>query len=201
MTTYLITGCAGFIGSNIAYELVRRDARVRVLDNFATGRRANLDGIADRVELIDGDLRRLPDVERAMQGVDVVLHQGALGSVPRSVADPLTTHEVNATGTLHVLWAARAAGVRRVVSASSSSAYGDTPTLPKVEDMLPAPRSPYPVSKLAGEYYCRVFADVYGVAGDEANQAMFLFLFPAWQIGILLSALWGTARAAAASAA
>ena len=163
MTTYLITGGAGFIGANLAHELVRRGARVRVLDNFATGRRGNLTGLADRIEVIEGDLRRLPEVEKAMQGVEVVLHQGALGSVPRSVADPLTTHEVNATGTLHVLWAARGAGVRRVVSASSSSTYGDTPTLPKVEDMLPAPRSPYPVSKLAGEYYCRVFTEVYGL--------------------------------------
>jgi UDP-glucose 4-epimerase len=163
MTTYLVTGGAGFIGSNIAHELVRRGHRVRVLDNFATGRRANLTGIESRVELIEGDLRRLADVEKAVEGVEVVLHQGALGSVPRSVADPLATHEANVTGTLHVLWASRAAGVRRVVYASSSSVYGDTPTLPKLEDMLPAPLSPYAVSKLAGEHYGTVFAGVYGL--------------------------------------
>ncbi len=163
MTTFLVTGGAGFIGSNIAHELVRRGHRVRVLDNFATGRRENLDGIADRVDLIEGDLRRPPDVEKAVEGVEVILHQGALGSVPRSIADPLATHAANATGTLHVLWAARAAGVRRVVCASSSSVYGDTPTLPKVEEMAPAPLSPYAVSKLAGEHYCRVFAGVYGL--------------------------------------
>ncbi|HEY7678818.1 MAG TPA: SDR family oxidoreductase [Candidatus Methylomirabilis sp.] len=163
MTTYLVTGGAGFIGSNIAHELVRRGHRVRVLDNFATGRRANLTGIEDRVELIEGDLRLPADVEKAVEGVEVVLHQGALGSVPRSVADPLATHEANVTGTLHVLWASRAAGVRRVVYASSSSVYGDTPTLPKREDMPPAPLSPYAVSKLAGEHYCSVFAGVYGL--------------------------------------
>lgn len=163
MTTYLVTGGAGFIGSNIAHELVRRGARVRVLDNFATGRRANLAGIEDQVEVVEGDLRRLADVEKAMAGVDVVLHQGALGSVPRSIADPVASHEANVTGTLHVLQAARAAGVRRVVYASSSSVYGDTPVLPKVEEMAPAPKSPYAVSKLAGEHYCRVFSGVYGM--------------------------------------
>ena len=163
MTTYLVTGGAGFIGSNIVHELVRRGARVRVLDNFATGRRSNLGGIEGRIDLIEGDLRRLPDVEKALEGVDVVLHQGALGSVPRSIADPVTSHEANVTGTLHVLQAARAAGVRRVVYASSSSVYGDTPALPKVEDMVPSPLSPYAVTKLAGEHYCRVFSGVYGM--------------------------------------
>lgn len=163
MTTYLVTGGAGFIGSNIAHELVRRGHRVRVLDNFATGRRSNLAGIQDRVDLVEGDLRRLPDVEKAVEGVDVVLHQGALGSVPRSIAGPLATNAANVTGTLHVFWAARSAGVRRVVYASSSSVYGDTPTLPKVEEMSPAPLSPYAVSKLAGEHYARVFAGVYGL--------------------------------------
>ncbi len=163
MTTYLVTGGAGFIGSNIVHELVRRGHRVRVLDNFATGRRSNLTGIEDRVDLLEGDLRHLRDVEKAVDGVDVVLHQGALGSVPRSIADPLASHEANATGTLRVLGAARGAGVRRVVYASSSSVYGDTPTLPKVEDMLPGPLSPYAVSKLAGEHYARVFAQVYGL--------------------------------------
>jgi UDP-glucose 4-epimerase len=163
MTCYLVTGGAGFIGSNLAHELVRQGARVRALDNFATGLRANLAGIEDRIDLIEGDLRRPADVEKAVEGVDVVLHQGALGSVPRSIADPVTSHEANATGTLHVLQAARAAGVRRVIYASSSSVYGDTPTLPKGEALAPAPQSPYAVSKLAGEYYCRVFHRVYGV--------------------------------------
>ena len=163
MATYLVTGGAGFIGSNIAHELVRRGDRARVLDNFATGRRGNLAGIADRLDLIEGDLRRPADVEKAVEGVDVVLHQGALGSVPRSIADPVTSHEANATGTLHVLQAARAAGVRRVVYASSSSVYGDTPTLPKVEDMPPAPQSPYAVAKLAGELYCRVFSSIHAM--------------------------------------
>ncbi len=163
MTTYLVTGGAGFIGSNIVHALVARGARVRVLDNFATGRRGNLAGVEDRVDLIEGDLRRPADVEKAMDGVDLVLHQGALGSVPRSIADPVTSQEANATGTLNVLQAARAAGVRRVVYASSSSVYGDTPTLPKVEDMPPAPQSPYAVTKLAGELYCRVFSGIYGM--------------------------------------
>ncbi len=163
MTTYLVTGGGGFIGSNLIHALVERGARVRLLESFITGRRANLAGVQDRVELIEGDLRRLADVEKAVEGVDLVLHQGALGSVPRSIADPLGTHEANVTGTLNVLWAARAAGVRRVVYASSSSIYGDTPALPKVEQMAPAPRSPYAVSKLAGEHYCRAFHAVYGM--------------------------------------
>jgi UDP-glucose 4-epimerase len=163
MTTCLITGGAGFIGSNLAHALVDAGVRVRVLDSFVTGRRENLEGLEGRAEVLEGDLRSHPDVEKAMQGVDVVLHQGALGSVPRSIADPLATHEANVTGTLHVLWAARAAGVRRVIYASSSSVYGDTPTLPKVEEMSSAPRSPYAVSKLAGEHYCRVFTAVYGM--------------------------------------
>ena len=163
MTTYLVTGGVGFIGSNIVHALVARGARVRVLDNFATGRRGNLAGVEDRVDLIEGDLRRLADVEKAMDGVEVVLHQGALGSVPRSIADPVTSHEANATGTLHVLQAARTAGVRRVVYASSSSVYGDTPTLPKAEDMPPAPQSPYAVTKLAGELYCRVFSSIHAM--------------------------------------
>ncbi|RLC53628.1 MAG: LPS biosynthesis protein WbpP [Chloroflexota bacterium] len=163
MAFYLITGGAGFIGSHIVEELVRRRERVRVLDNFSTGRRENLAPFLEHVELVEGDLRDLSTVRRVAEGVDYILHQAALPSVPRSIADPLTSNDSNVTGTLHLLIAARDAGVKRVVYASSSSVYGDNPTLPKREDMSPAPKSPYAVSKLAGEYYCRVFAQAYGL--------------------------------------
>ncbi len=163
MTLYLVTGGAGFIGSHIVEELIRRRERVRVLDNFSTGRRENLAPFLEHIELIEGDLRDLPTVRRAVEGVDYVLHQGAIPSVPRSVADPLASNSANVTGTLHLLVAARDAGVRRVIYAASSSAYGDSPTLPKQEDMPTAPKSPYAVSKLAGEHYCRAFTEVYGL--------------------------------------
>ena len=163
MIIYLVTGGAGFIGSHIVEELVRRRERVRVLDNFSTGRRENLAPFLEHVELVEGDLRDLSTVRRVAEGVDYILHQAALPSVPRSIADPLASNDSNVTGTLHLLIAARDAGVKRVVYASSSSVYGDNPTLPKREDMSPAPKSPYAVSKLAGEYYCRVFAQVYGL--------------------------------------
>jgi len=163
VTLYLVTGGAGFIGSHIVEELVRRGEQVRVLDNFSTGRRENIAPFLERIELIEGDLRDLPTVRRAVEGVDYVLHQGALPSVPRSIADPLTSNAANITGTLHLLVAARDAGVKRVVYASSSAVYGDSPTLPKREDMLPAPKSPYAVSKLSGEHYCQVFTQVYGL--------------------------------------
>ena len=163
MATYLITGGAGFIGSNIVAELVRRGERVRVLDNFATGRRENIAPYLSQVELIEGDLRHPETVREAVGGVDYVLHQGALPSVQRSIEDPLATNEVNAQGTLSLLIAARDAGVKRVVYASSSSIYGDSPTLPKAETMKPAPKSPYAASKLAGEHYCQVFHQVYGL--------------------------------------
>jgi len=158
---YLVTGGAGFIGSHIVEELIRRGERVRVLDNFSTGRRENLAPVLEHVDLIEGDLRDLATVRRAMEGVDYVLHQAALASVQRSVDDPLAAHTANATGTLHLLIAARDAGVKRVVYASSSSVYGDSPVLPKQEDHLPRPKSPYAVSKLAGEYYCQTFAGLY----------------------------------------
>ena len=158
---YLVTGGAGFIGSNIVDELVRRGEKVRVLDNFATGRRENIEAFRDRIELIEGDIRDYQLTRAAMQGVEVVLHQAAIPSVPRSVADPLTSNEVNVTGTLNVLCAAKDAGVRRVVNASSSSVYGDSPTLPKHEEMPTDPLSPYAVSKLAAERYCSVFWNVY----------------------------------------
>ena len=168
MATYLVTGGAGFIGSHIVDELIRRDARVRVLDNFSTGKRDNLQPAfreaRSRIDLIEGDIRDLDTVRRAVRGVDYVLHQAALPSVPRSVADPLMTNEVNVTGTLNVLIAARDENVKRVVYASSSSVYGDSPTLPKREDMPTRPLSPYAVSKLAGESYCHVFFQVYGLS-------------------------------------
>ncbi len=163
MATFLVTGGAGFIGSHIVDELVRRGERVRVLDDFSTGKRENLASVAHRVELKGGDIRDVATVKAAMLGVDYVLHQAALPSVPRSVADPMTTNEVNVTGTLNVLMAAREANVKRVVYASSSSVYGNNPTLPKREDMSTNPLSPYAVSKLAGENYCRAFHQVYGL--------------------------------------
>ncbi len=157
---YLVTGGAGFIGSHICERLVRDGHRVRVLDNFFAGKEANLEPFKDDVEVIRGDIRDARLVADAMRGVEIVFHEAALGSVPRSVADPVTTHEVNIT--LNVLLAARDAGVRRVVAASSSSVYGETPTLPKHEGITPQPLSPYALSKLAGEHYISVFKQVYG---------------------------------------
>ncbi|MBN1977595.1 MAG: SDR family oxidoreductase [Anaerolineae bacterium] len=163
MAFYLVTGGAGFIGSNIVEELVRRGERVRVLDNFSTGKRENIVPLLEHIDLVDGDLCDLYTVRQAVEGVDCILHQGALPSVPRSIADPLASNAANVTGTLHVLVAARDASVRRVVYASSSSIYGDSPTLPKKPDMPAQPKSPYAVAKLAGEGYCRAFAEVYGL--------------------------------------
>ena len=168
--TFLVTGGAGFIGSHLVEALLRRGDRVVVLDDFSTGRRDNLTaamqargGGAPDPLVIEGDIRDTAIVERAMQGVTHVFHQAALGSVPRSVADPVTTHEVNATGTLHLLMAARDAGVERFVYASSSSAYGDAPTPSKIETQPTAPLSPYAVAKLCAEYYCRIFSSLYGL--------------------------------------
>ncbi|MBN2567248.1 SDR family oxidoreductase [Candidatus Woesearchaeota archaeon] len=160
---YLVTGGTGFIGSNIVLELVRRGEEVRVLDNNSTGDPRNVDAVKGRIELIRGDIRDLLTVREAVKDVDFVLHQAALCSVPRSVDDPIASNEHNVSGTMNVLVAARDAGVKRVVYAASSSAYGDTPTLPKEEDMPAAPTSPYGVSKLVGEYYCKVFHAVYGL--------------------------------------
>ncbi|HET6498802.1 MAG TPA: SDR family oxidoreductase [Coriobacteriia bacterium] len=160
--TVLVTGGAGFIGSNIVDGLLADGGyRVRVLDNFATGRRENLTHCLERIDVIEGDIRDLETVEEAVRGVDMILHQAALPSVPRSVKAPVTTNDVNVGGTLKLLSAAHRAGVRRVVLASSSSVYGDGEQLPKHEAMTPAPRSPYAVSKLACEHYTRVFADIY----------------------------------------
>lgn len=161
MTQVLVTGGAGFIGSHLVDALVARGDTVRVLDNFSTGRRENLVSVQDQIELLEGDLCDPDAVAQAMNGVKLVFHQGALPSVPRSVADPLTSHEVNSTGTLRLLLAARDADVRRVVVASSSSVYGDTPTLPKVETMATSPRSPYAISKLASEQYAGSFAQLF----------------------------------------
>ncbi len=159
---YLVTGGAGFIGSNIGEALIRRGDAVRVLDDFSTGRRENLATLTG-VELVEGDLRAAATVRRAVAGVDGVFHQAALRSVPRSVDDPLSSNEVNVTGTLVLLQACREAKVRRLVYASSSSCYGDDPALPKVETLPTRPVSPYAVSKLAAEHYCHVFARLYGL--------------------------------------
>ena len=162
MASYLVTGGAGFIGSNLVEALVREGASVRVLDDFSTGRRENLDGFLDEIELVEGSITNPATCMSACEGIDFVLHQAALASVPRSVANPAATHEACATGTLNMLVAARDAEVRRLVYAGSSSAYGDTPTLPKVESMPVLPRSPYAVAKLAGEHYCKAFSLIFG---------------------------------------
>ncbi len=167
---YLVTGGAGFIGSHIVETLLRRGEAVVVLDDFSTGRRPNLEAAlrnrlsgAPEPEVIEGDIRDPGSVRRALRGVTHVLHQAALPSVQRSVEDPVSSHQVNATGTLHLLVASREAGVKRFVYAASSSAYGDNPVLPKVESMTPAPLSPYAVSKLTGEQYCSIFHSLYGL--------------------------------------
>lgn len=163
MASYLITGGAGFIGSHLAEELVHRGEEVRILDNFDSGTHDNIKHFAENVELIEGDIRDLEAVKKAVKGTNYILHQAALRSVPLSVDDPLSTNEINVQGTLNVLWAAREAGVKRVVNASSSSVYGGGDKLPQVENQPPNPLSPYAVSKLAAEYYCEVFTDIYGL--------------------------------------
>ena len=162
-SSYLVTGAAGFIGSHIAETLVKQGERVKVLDNFVTGKRENLAPFLDHIELVEGDLRNPADVSKAVEGVEIVFHEGALPSVPKSVEDPVGSNESNITGTLNLLMAARDAGVRRVVYAASSSAYGDSPTLPKEETMTPAPLSPYATQKYVGELYCRNFYDLFGL--------------------------------------
>jgi UDP-glucose 4-epimerase len=164
MKRALVTGGAGFIGSHLVEGLLVRGYQVRVLDNFATGRRENLARMLDQIDLLEGDVRNLTTVHTAMRKVDVVFHEAALPSVSRSVANPLESNEVNITGTLNVLVAARDAGVKRVVYAASSSAYGNTQVLPKVETMPADPLSPYAISKLAGEMYMRAFAQLYGIS-------------------------------------
>ncbi|MEI6662681.1 MAG: SDR family oxidoreductase [Actinomycetes bacterium] len=159
----LITGGGGFIGSNLARGLLAAGHEVRVLDNFSTGRRENLVEIKGDIELMEGDIQSAGQVTDAVQGIDVVFHQAALPSVPRSISDPVTSSTVNVNGTLNVLVAARDAGVTRTVFASSSSVYGANPALPKEEQMATLPMSPYAVSKLAAEGYCRAFTNVYGM--------------------------------------
>ena len=160
--TYLVTGGAGFIGSHIAGALAESGARVRVLDDLSTGHAENVEEIGGDVEFVRGGLTEADALERALRGVEVVFHEAAIPSVPRSVEDPEATHRASVEGTFALLVAARRAGVRRVVYAASSSAYGDQPTLPKTEEMRPEPLSPYAAAKLVGEYYCQVWSRVYG---------------------------------------
>jgi len=163
MARYLVAGGAGFIGCNLARSLLAKGHEVVVLDNFATGRRENLAGLAGPIELIEGDIRDRQAVDRAVAGCAAVFHEAARGSVPRSVADPATSHDVNVNGTITVLEAARAADVKRVIFAASSSAYGDQETSPKHEDMVPMPISPYAAGKVACEAYMQGYAGVFGM--------------------------------------
>jgi nucleoside-diphosphate-sugar epimerase len=162
MSQYLVTGGAGFIGSHLTEELVRRGEQVRVVDSLITGKRHNLAHIPG-VEFVEGDLADLAVAQRAVAGVEYVLHQAAIPSVPRSVQDPMTSHRANVNAALNVLIAARDAGVKRVVYAGSSSAYGNAPTLPKIETMPAAPLSPYALQKFVAEEYCRLFTQLYGL--------------------------------------
>jgi UDP-glucose 4-epimerase len=163
MSLCLVTGGAGFIGSHLSRRLLELGHQVRVLDDFSTGHRNNLAEIESRIELIEGDICDLATAERAARGAEAVFHLAARASVPRSVEFPREANEANVTGTLNMLLAARDAGARRFIYSASSAAYGDTPTLPKVESMTPMPLSPYAVSKLAAEHYCACFAEVYGL--------------------------------------
>jgi nucleoside-diphosphate-sugar epimerase len=163
MSTYVVTGGAGFIGSHIAHELLRQKHSVRIIDNFSTGKRANIESIHNDVQIFDLDLADGANLPEVFRGVDYVIHEAAIPSVPRSIKDPVASHRANVDGTLNVLLAARTAGVKRVVYASSSSLYGDSPTLPKHEEMKPNPLSPYGAQKLFGEIYCQVFWKSYGL--------------------------------------
>jgi nucleoside-diphosphate-sugar epimerase len=178
MSIQLVTGGAGFIGSNIARELLQRGRSVRIIDNFSTGYRSNLADIRNDVEVIEGDIRNYNTVRDALKNVEVVYHQGALPSVPRSIADPLTSNEVNVTGTLNILQAAKENGVRRLTFASSSSIYGNAPESVKSEDLHARPLSPYAVSKLAGEKYFQVFHQIYGL---ETVAIRYFNVFGPWQ--------------------
>jgi UDP-glucose 4-epimerase len=163
MSVSLVTGGAGFIGSHIVRALLKRGDRVRVLDDFSTGHRKNLAEVQRDIELMEGDIRNLEQTQAATRGVEVVYHLAAQGSVPKSVDLPAQANDININGSLNVLMAARDAGVRRIVYSASSAAYGETPTLPKVETIAPQPLSPYAVSKLAAEHYCLAFAHCYGL--------------------------------------
>ncbi|MFS0723254.1 SDR family oxidoreductase [Paenibacillus sp. 1P07SE] len=163
MDKYVVTGGGGFIGSHLVRALLKRGGRVTVLDNFSTGSRDNLRGVKADCEIIEGDIRNMDTVKAALTGARAILHQAALPSVPRSIKDPLRSNQVNITGTLHVLYAAAAAGAERLIFAGSSSVYGNQPGLPRRETMSPAPASPYALNKLAGETYVRLFCELYGL--------------------------------------
>lgn len=164
MARYLVTGGAGFIGSHVVEALIKQRKQVRILDNFSTGKRENLPAVSNQAELIEADIRDSHLCKHAMEGVEHVIHLAALHEVPRSVMQPMETHDVNVTGILNLLIAARDAGVKRFVYASSSAIYGDNPSLPRSESMIPLPfSSPYALSKFAGEYYCQLFSNLYGL--------------------------------------
>ncbi len=163
MRSCLVTGGAGFIGSHLAEELVRRRFKVRVLDNLSTGKRENLASFRDEIELVEGDIRNLKMCREAVKGMDYVFHQAALASVPHSIEDPFLTNDINVGGTLNLLWTAKAAGVKKLVFASSTSVYGDNPDLPKKEEMSGVPLSPYALSKWIGEKYCQAFSLIYRI--------------------------------------
>jgi UDP-glucose 4-epimerase len=163
MAVYVVTGGAGFIGSHIVEELLRRKQTVRVIDNFSTGKRENILPFEDKIEIVSADLATVSNLQEILGGVDYVIHQAAIPSVPKSILDPVTSHRANVDGTLHLLLASRDARIKRVVYASSSSLYGDSPTLPKHEQMNPNPLSPYGAQKLFGEMYCQVFTKAYNL--------------------------------------
>src|SRR5262245_35990177 len=163
MAVYVVTGGGGFIGSHIVEELLRRNEPVRVIDNFSTGKREHLKPFKGRAEIIEADLAETKDLAALIRGADYVIHQAAIPSVPKSIIDPAKSHHANVDATLRLLIACREAGVKRVVYASSSSLYGDSPTLPKHEGMMPNPLSPYGAQKLFGEMYCQVFTRAYGL--------------------------------------
>jgi len=163
MAVYVVTGGAGFIGSHIVEELLRRGENVKVVDNFSTGKRQNVQVFNSKAEIIEADIADAKNLAEFLQGADYVIHQAAIPSVPKSILDPLKSHHANVNGTLNLLLASRDAGVKRLVYASSSSLYGDSPTLPKHEGMMPNPLSPYGAQKLFGEMYCRVFTKAYGL--------------------------------------
>jgi nucleoside-diphosphate-sugar epimerase len=163
MAVYVVTGGGGFIGSHIVEELLQRNQTVKIIDDFSTGNRQNVQAFAGAAEIMEADLAGSTDLVQFLKGADYVIHQAAIPSVPKSIIDPLKTHHANVSGTLRLLVACREAGVKRVVYASSSSLYGDSPTLPKHEEMIPNPLSPYGAQKLFGEMYCRVFTTAYGL--------------------------------------
>src|SRR2546426_1481260 len=163
MSVYVVTGGGGFIGSHIVEELLRRNETVKVIDNFSTGKRENVEPFANRAEVIEADIAEAKNLAQLLRGADYVIHQAAIASVPKSIIDPIKSHQANVNGTLRLLVACREAGVKRVVYASSSSLYGDSPTLPKHEGMIPNPLSPYGAQKLFGEMYCQVFTKAYGL--------------------------------------